>query len=181
LTEVSRVVHRRAKPGCDQAYEDLVRAMLKASSGFPGYISAAVIPPENEGEEFQIIQRFATQGDLEHWRNSGESATWHERLHPVAEADPEYRLLTGLEVWFAPKLVPAGTAPVRWRMTVVSWLGIYPLVAFCLWYVSPLLQGLPYLLRTAVITVVVVVAMSYVVMPRLSRWMAWWVAPTNVK
>ena len=177
MAEISRVVHRRAKPNCDTAYEDLVRAMLKASSGFPGYISAAVIPPKNEGEAFQIIQRFASQEDLEHWRNSEESATWHERLRSVAESAPDYRLLTGLEVWFAPKLVPAGFPPVRWRMTVVSWLGIYPLVAFCLWYVSPLLQELPYLLRTAIITAAVVIAMSYVVMPHLSRWMAWWVAP----
>lgn len=181
MTEVSRVVHRRAKPGCDKAYDDLVRAMLKVSSQFPGYLSAAVIPPKEEGEEFQIIQRFATSEDLDRWRNSEESAIWHERLRAVAEADPEYRLLTGLEVWFAPKLVPASARPLRWRMTVVSWLGIYPIVAFCLWYVSPLLQGLPYLLRTAVITAIVVVAMSYMVMPRLSRWMAWWVAPANTK
>lgn len=177
LTEVSRVVHRRAKLGCDKAYEDLVRAMLKASSLYPGYISAAVITPKIEGEEFQIIQRFATQKDLAGWQSSEESATWHERLNSVAEADPEYRFLTGLEVWFDPKLVFSDVTAVRWRMTVVSWLGIYPLVAFCLWYISPLMQGLPYLLRTAALTAIVVVAMSYVVMPRLSRWMGWWVAP----
>jgi uncharacterized protein len=174
MAEVSRVVYRRAKPGCDKAYEDLVRAMLDASSRFPGYLSAAVIPPKAEGGEFQIIQRFATQGDLDRWRDSEESAMWHERLRPTVESDPEYRLLTGLEVWFAPKLVPANAPPPRWRMTVVSWLGIYPIVAFCLWYVSPLLQGMPYLLRTAILTAIVVLAMSYLVMPRLSRWMAWW-------
>lgn len=179
MAEISRVVHRRAKPGCDKAYEDLVRAMLEASSHFKGYISAAVIPPKKEGEEFQIIQRFATQADLDHWRNSEDCATWHERLRPVAGTDPEYRLLTGLEVWFAPKLVLASEPPPRWRMTVISWLGIYPIVAFCLWYISPVLQELPYLLRTAVLTAIVVVAMSYVVMPRLSRWMAWWLIPEN--
>lgn len=177
MAEISRIVHRRAKPGCDKAYEDLVRGMLEASSRFPGYISAAVIPPKSEGADFQIIQRFASQTDLDRWRNSEECAIWHERLMPVVETEPEYRLLNGLEVWFAPKLVPAGAPAPRWKMTVVSWLGIYPLVAICLWYVSPLLAGLPYLVRTAMITALVVVAMSYVVMPRLSRWMGWWLRP----
>lgn len=144
MAEVSRIVHRRAKPGCDKAYEELVRAMLKASSHFPGYLSAAVIPPKTEGEDFQIIQRFASQEDLDRWRNSDESALWHERLRPEVESEPEYRLLTGLEVWFAPQLVPVNSASPRWRMTIVSWLGIYPIVAFCLWYVSPLLQNLPW-------------------------------------
>lgn len=175
MTEISRVTHRRAKPGCDRAYEDLVREMLRASSHFPGYLSAAVIPPKEAGEEFQIIQRFASQQDLDRWRQSDESALWHERLRLVVDSEPEYRLLTGLEVWFSPKLVPAGAAPPpRWRMTVVSWMGIYPVVAFCLWYVAPLLDGLPYLLKVAVLTIIVVLAMSYVVMPRLSRWMGWW-------
>lgn len=174
MAEISRVVRRRAKPGCDKAYEELVRSMIEASSHFPGYLSAAVIPPKAEGDEFQVIQRFASQDHLDRWQASDECATWHERLRPVVESEPEYRLLTGLEVWFAPKLVPAHSPPSHWRMTVVSWLGIYPIVALCLWYVAPLLNGMPFLVRTAILTVVVVLAMSYVVMPRLSRWMAWW-------
>lgn len=59
-------------------------------------------------------------------------------------------------------------------MTVVTWLGIYPIVAFCLWFIAPLLASVPFLLRTAVITAIVVILMSYVVMPRLARWMGGW-------
>nr|WP_320133394.1 hypothetical protein [uncultured Holophaga sp.] len=55
-------------------------------------------------------------------------------------------------------------------------MGIYPLVAFSLWYISPRLKGLPYLIRVALLTALVVGAMAYVVMPRLTRWMATWVA-----
>ncbi len=59
-------------------------------------------------------------------------------------------------------------------MTVVSWLGIFPTVAALLWFVAPLLAPLPFLVRTAIFTALVAVAMSYLVMPRLSRWMVWW-------
>jgi antibiotic biosynthesis monooxygenase (ABM) superfamily enzyme len=171
---VVRVVRRRAKPGCEEAYEAIVRAMLVQTSKFPGYLAAQLIPPEVAGGEYQLVQRFATEADLARWNGSKERATWHERLRAVAEGDPEYRLLTGLDAWFGPEFIPATAPPPKWRMTVVSWLGIFPTVAFFLWFVSPFLASLPFLIRTAIFTALVAVAMSYLVMPRLSRWMSWW-------
>jgi len=160
---VFRIVRRRAKPGCARAYEE-----------FPGYLAAELIPPETPDGEYQIVQRFATEADLERWNASPERAAWHERLDPVAEGAPEYRLLTGLDAWFAPTVLPAHSPPPRWRMTVVSWMGIFPTVAVLLTFVSPHLEPLPFLLRTAIFTALVATAMSYLVMPRLTRWMAWW-------
>lgn len=178
---VFRVVRRRVKPGCEEAYEVLIRGMFDEASRFPGYLSAALIPPESPQGEYQIIQRFATEQDLERWNQSEERATWHDRLRPLAEGEPEYRLLTGLDVWFAPEVLPAATPPSRVRMTVVSWLGIFPTVSFLLWFVAPVLAPLPFLLRTALFTAMVAIAMSYLVMPRVTRWMKWWLRPAPRK
>lgn len=172
--QVFRVVRRRAKPGYEKAYEALIQGMFQDASSFPGYLSAALIPPEAPGGEYQIVQRFATEQDLDRWNASQERATWNERLRAVAEGNPEYRLLTGLEAWFGPATIPASSPPPRWRMTVVSWVGIFPTVAVLLWFVAPLLAPLPFLIRTALFTALVAIAMSYIVMPRVSRWMAWW-------
>jgi len=152
----------------------MVRAMFLQASRFPGYLAAQLIPPEVAGGEYQLIQRFAREADLTRWNGSKERAIWHERLRAVAEGDPEYRLLSGLDAWFGPEVVAPSSPPPKWRMTVVSWMGIFPTVVFFLWAVSPFLQGLPFLLRTAIFTALVAVAMSYLVMPRLSRWMGWW-------
>lgn len=171
---VFRVVRRRAKPGCERAYEELIQAMFADAKKFPGYLAAELIPPEEQGGEYQIIQRFATEADLERWNVSDERGAWHERLRPVAEGDPEYRLLNGLDAWFAPTVLPAHKPPPRWRMTVVSWMGIFPTVAFLLSFVAPLLSGVPFLVRTAILTAMVAGLMSYVIMPRLTRWMGWW-------
>lgn len=171
---VFRVVRRRAKPGCEPAYEALIAAMFAEARRFPGYLAAELVPPEQAGGEYQIIQRFGTEADLARWNASPERALWLERLQAVAEGDPEYRLLTGLDAWFAPTPVAGHTPPPRWRMTLVSWLGIFPTVGLLLYFVAPLLAPLPFLLRTALFTALVAVLMSYVVMPRLTRWMAWW-------
>lgn len=175
MTEtVLRLVRRRAKPGCEVAYEALIRGMFESASHFPGYLSAQLIPPESVQGEYQLVQRFATERDLARWNASKERATWLTRLRPVAEGEPEYRLLTGLEAWFAPSVLPSTSPPPRWRMTVVSWLGIFPTVAFLLTFVAPVISPLPFIVRTALLTALVAVAMSYVIMPRLTRCMMWW-------
>lgn len=174
---VFRIVRRRAKPGCETAYEALIRGMFEDAARFPGYQSAELIPPAEPQGEYQIIQRFTTEENLAGWNASEIRAVWLERLAQVAEGDPEYRLLTGLDAWFAPTPLPSIRPPARWRMTVVSWLGIFPTVATLLWLVAPWLAPLPFLLRTAVFTALVAVAMSYLVMPRLTRWMKGWLRP----
>lgn len=171
---IVRIVRRRAKPGCRAAYEALVRAMFEEARRFPGFLSAELIPPAETDGEYQLVQRFATERDLERWNASPERAAWHERLRPVAEGDPAYRVLTGLEAWFAPAVVPASVHPPRWRMTLVSWLGIFPTVSLLLAFVAPWLAEWPFLARTALLTALVAVLMAYVVMPRLTRGLAWW-------
>lgn len=175
MSDVSHVTFRRAKPGCAEAYGNLVRGMLKASSLFPGYLSATVIPPEHDDGQFQIIQHFSSQEALDRWHASAECTEWHERLRPVVASEPEYRLLSGMEVWFSPKLTPINGQPPRWRMTIVSWMGIFPIVALVLWLVNPALldMHMPFLPRVAILTILVVPSMSYLVMPILSRAMRW--------
>jgi len=169
-----RIVRRRAKAGCEGAYESMVRGMFEESRKFPGFLSAELIPPESPGGEYQIIQRFATEADLARWNASDERVIWLERLNTVADGEPEYRLLNGLDAWFGPTAIPASAHPPKWKMTVVSWLGIFPTVALLLSFVSPLLADLPFIIRTAIFTAIVALMMSYLVMPRVSRWMAWW-------
>ena len=148
--------------------------MFEDARRFPGYLSAKLVPPESPDGEYQIIQHFATEAEMEGWNASEERALWLEKLAAVAEGDPEYRLLNGLDAWFAPAAVPVGKVPSRLRMTLLSWLGIYPTVAFLLTFIAPHLDFLPTLLRIAVITVLVAILMSYVIMPRLTRWLGWW-------
>jgi antibiotic biosynthesis monooxygenase (ABM) superfamily enzyme len=173
---VSRIVRRRPNPGSEEAYKTLLRGMLEASSRFPGYLSATVIPPHTEADqgEYQVIQRFATQTDLDRWDNSPERAAWHERIRPVAARGAGYHPVNELEVWFSPKPTTSSSAPPRWKMTVVSWLGIFPTATACLAGLGPVLRSWPYLFRMALITAVVAFLMAYVVMPRLSAWTRWW-------
>lgn len=165
---IMRIAHRRAKAGCTDAYEALVRGMFADTQKFPGFLGADLIPPHQEGGEYQVVLRFATEADMERWDVSPQRALWHKRLRTVAEGDPEYRLLTGLEAWFTQPLVPTNHPPVRWKMALITWFGIFPTVALLLAFIAPYLAALPFLLRTAIITGLVVLIMTWGIMPRLT-------------
>jgi len=171
---VVRVAVRRAMPHCGPAYEALLRGMFADMKTCPGFVSADAIPPATEGGDYQVVTKFATEADLRGWDDSETHRNWLARLETVAEGAPAYRVITGLEAWFAPEVVPASVHPPRWRMTLATWLGIFPTASFFNWFVGPLLVFLPFLLRMAVITGLIAFAMSYVVMPRLSRWLKPW-------
>ncbi|TXG81344.1 MAG: antibiotic biosynthesis monooxygenase [Thermomicrobiales bacterium] len=146
---VTRIARRRAKPGCDAAYEAVLRVMFAEVAQFPGFRGADLIPPESAGGEYQVVMRFDSQQQLDAWDVSELRQTWHARLHAVAEGDPDYRLLSGLEAWFALPAAPANHAPVRWKMAIATWLGIFPTVSLVLWFIAPRLVRLlfPWLFR----------------------------------
>jgi uncharacterized protein len=64
--------------------------------------------------------------------------------------------------------------PPRWKTAVVVWLAIYPSITLILWLVGPKMQTWPLAVRTLVITLGVVPAMVYVLVPAFQRLLAPW-------
>lgn len=134
---VTRIARRRARPGQEAAYEALVREMFGQMRASKGFLAADLLPPEAPGGDYQVVINFASEADLAAWDACPARAAIHARMREVAEAEPEYRSLSGLEAWFAPAVVPASMHPPRVRMAVVTWLGIFPTVSFFLYFVAP--------------------------------------------
>jgi uncharacterized protein len=71
---------------------------------------------------------------------------------------------------------PPGPVP-RYKMAVIIWLAIYPALTITLVLLSPLLAPLPLVLRTLVVTALLVPIMVYVLLPAMQRLFAAWLAP----
>lgn len=171
---VMRIARRRPRPGCGPAYEALVRGMFAEARQFPGFMGAELIPPAAPDGDYQVVVKFSDEAGMAAWDASPARRQWHERLAAVAEGPPEYRLLSGLEAWFTPPRVESRQAPSRQRMAFATWLGIFPTVLFLQLTLTPLLAPLPLLLRVALFTGMVVLVMTWLVMPRLTRWLRPW-------
>lgn len=174
---VTRIARRRARPGHEAEYEAMLREMFASMRAHKGFLGGDLIPPETPGGEYQTVVRFASEAELQAWDMSDARLEVLERMKAVAEGEPEFRKLSGLEAWFEPAVVPATMHPPRMKMAVVTWLGIFPTVSFFLWFVLPWLQPLPFLPRTAILTALIVATMTWVVMPRLTRLLRGWLSP----
>jgi len=151
-----------------EAFEAGLRELIRIASCQPGHSSAEVLRGtiRREGRRYYIIYRFSGEASLRAWETSEERKLAVSGLEPLA-IDAGRSELTGLEVWFdQPPDVPP---PRRQQMAVLTWIGIWPLVSVVLWFLTPHLTALPFLVRTAVNSAVLVLAMTYVLMPWLVR------------
>ena len=173
---VIRVVHSRTKEGCYAAYEALILGMFESMKHFPGFLGSELLPPLASSDDYQVIVKFSSQKDLDQWDVSPQREMWHARFRPLLAGEPEYHLLTGLEAWFSLPEIPAGKKPPRNKMAFITWLGIWPTASFFLYFLTPYIESLPYFLRTAIVTGLVVITMTYLLMPRLTKLFKEWLS-----
>ena len=88
------------------------------------------------------------------------------------------QILTGLESWFTLPTQP-GVPPPPYKVALVTWATIFPLITLVVVATAPLLGSLPLVLRLAVTTGVTVPLLTSVVMPRVTRLVGRWLYPTS--
>jgi antibiotic biosynthesis monooxygenase (ABM) superfamily enzyme len=68
--------------------------------------------------------------------------------------------------------------PPRHKMAILTWPGAWALITLILWALGPAMDTWPLPLRTLVVSVLMVVGLTWVVIPYLTRTFAGWLAPT---
>jgi uncharacterized protein len=175
---VTVVVRRRVRAGREADYEAWLKRLVENASELTGYLGTNIHRPAPAGpREYTTVFRFDS---LEHLRAFEESDLRRRALAEVVDlvdGDAIWEKMTGLEVWFAP---PAGTVvpqPSRFRMALVMIAVVYLLVLSIGTGVAYVLASVPMPLRLLVTITIEVFFMTYVLMPRLTRWIAKWIYP----
>jgi uncharacterized protein len=83
--------------------------------------------------------------------------------------------LHGLEAFFRDF---DGAPPTRWKMAVVTWIGIFPTVWLWTWLLSGLLNGPHPVAGMAIADVFIVITLAWIAMPLLTRAFAGWLNQT---
>jgi uncharacterized protein len=176
---VTTTVSRRVKPGHEAFYEQFLEGIIAAASRFPGHLGVEVFRPESAtAGAYRIVYRFETAQHLRRWLDSDEHAAWLERAEPHAIGPTRTSFVTGLESWFTLP-GPPGTPPPPWKMALVTWITIFPLITAIVAATGPLLEGLPPVPRLGIITAVTIPLMTWVVMPRVTRLLRRWLYPAG--
>ena len=166
------------KPGCEKAYEALMVGINEAARRFPGYQRREVIKtPGADTLRYPVILHFDTEANLRRWADSPERQEWLNRMSGMMVESTPLQVLTGLETWFT--LAEAGpmVPPPRYKMMIVTWLAIFPLITAINAIAAPLLDPLPVVVRALLMTSIAVPTMTYLVMPRMTRLFRRWLYP----
>jgi uncharacterized protein len=177
---VTTTVTRRVKPGHEPFYEQFLEGIIAAASRFPGHMGVEVFRPESTSAgEYRIVYRFDTSEHLRAWLDSEERAAWLERAEPHVIGPMRTQFLTGLETWFTLPGQPNTPPPPPYKMALVTWISIFPLITLVVVVLGPLLKGLDLVPSLAITTAVTVPIMTWLVMPRVSRLLRGWLYPDS--
>ena len=166
-------VVRRVASTDAAAMEEELRAFLAYAAQQPGYEGMQILRREAaDTVEFTVLARFADAAARAAFKAVPDYPAWLARLnahalHPVAIQE-----LHGLEAWFA---VPAtGNAPPRWKMAVITYVGVSAVILTLGPLTDPWLASVPYPWSPLVLNVAVVASLTWLVMPRLTRLTRTW-------
>lgn len=176
---VTVLVTRRVSPQGVAAFEAAMDGMLAAARQFPGHLGGQMVRPgeAGSGDEpllYHVVFAFDNEAHLAAWQASPERQHGLQQVAPHTVGAQEMRRVSGLDYWFAPAGSTTKKPPPRWKVALVTWLGIFPTVLMLFLTVAPLLESWPLVLRIGLITALVVLIMTWVVAPRLTRWLAGW-------
>jgi hypothetical protein len=87
--------------------------------------------------------------------------------------------VTGLETWFTLPAQAGAAPPPPYKMALVTWITIFPLITAIVAITGPLLKDLPLAVRLGITTALAVPLMTWVVMPRVTRLLHRWLYPEH--
>jgi len=170
---VTTIAKHRVLPGKEEMFQNWVASISQACQRFSGYMGTEIIRPiERDDHDYACVFRFESFQDLEKWMDSKERKTHMDRLPSIVEGVPDYQQYHSLEFWFEPESTRA-RPPSRHKMALITFLVIWALVHILVPTIPALLPGPP-IFHEIVIVAVIVLLMTYAIMPTITRSLKNW-------
>lgn len=177
---VTAVISQLVKQGCEREYEKWLQGISVAAEKFEGHCGVSIIrPQEHAYPEYVVILKFDRYANLKNWLESDVRQHWIEKSERLVQKPQNMQMLTGLEAWFTLPGKPIQKPPRRYKMAILTWVAVFVLLTILNYVLAPVVGSLPALLRTAVNSGIVVVLLTYVVMPRVTKLFHKWLYPSE--
>lgn len=167
---VTVLISRRIRPGCEAQFERIAQQLLEVASRAPGYLGAHLMHPGEEPEVhdslYHVVLAFDSQKHLEAWQRSPERELGLAAAEPCVDGRTTERSVSGLALWFQG---PSASAPPRWKVAAVTWIGICPTVYLLFLVLWRWIENWWLLPRVMLLTLLVASTMTWVVAPVLTR------------
>ena len=159
----------------EEALNQFARRSLKASGAINMYCLRP--PTGSDSREYGIMRSFADEADRAAFYQSALYQEWLVTIAPMIEIPATFQKLDGMEAWFRES--PADMPP-RWKMAIISWIGVWPLSMLVPVVLVALFgPNIPPVWMAAATAGGIVGLLTWVAMPLLARLFAAWLKPSN--
>ncbi|MAT16929.1 MAG: antibiotic biosynthesis monooxygenase [Planctomyces sp.] len=167
----------QVRPGREDEFEEILTQFVKQSLDFPGTTGVHLIRPApgTNSREYGILRSFLSEEHSRAFYESDMFRQYKADSHELVEGEANIRPLHGLEAFFR----GGNTAPPRWKMAIVTWLGVFPAVLVWSWVTGYLLPGWPWILSVMISTALVTPTLTWLVMPALTILFRPWLVKAN--
>jgi antibiotic biosynthesis monooxygenase (ABM) superfamily enzyme len=171
---VTVVMTRRAREDHGPELVAWAEALCTTAATFPGHLSHAVheTTPGGGATEVAVGLSFAGSEDLVRWERSDARAAALEAGGELTEGTPTPLTLEEMDarLWGKPERAASSVSSVsRWRAAGVVWLGLFPPAVLVNLALEPFTTGWPVVLRTLLLTVVLVPVVVLGTVPLINR------------
>lgn len=166
---ITVLVARKIKKGREREFESALAELQTILEKQPGFQELKAYQPGPPAKEHQIVLSFDNAANLADWQKCAERRAWLERVKPLEEASPRSQVHTGIESWFASPEQEGLAQPPKWKMAVVSWLGIFPIILVVNYTVMPHLKSWPTWASSALTSIILVTLMQTGILPMMTR------------
>lgn len=175
---ISVCITRTVKPGCEADFEQALHDFVQRSLTLPGQMGVHIMrPAPGSGlRDYGIIRRFANRAAVEEFRMSPEYLEWNQIAVELTEGVGRAEELSGLESWFTAPGAPLRSLP-KWKMAVATVIGVYPASLLLGETVGRWTHEWPIPLRALIVAIVMVVLLTWVMMPLVTRLLHGWLHP----
>ena len=101
------------------------------------------------------------------------------RLGELTEGDPRIEELSGLEGWFTLPEHPGLAKPPKYKMALATFLGVFPVAMGLNLTLGPAIRPWHFVLSSAIFNACVVILLTWVVMPLVTRALHRWLFPEH--
>lgn len=175
---INIAITRTIRPECVEEFEAALREFVQQSLKEPGQLGVRILrpPPGARTFEYGIYRQFVSTEARDRFHASQLFLDWEKKVAAFTKGDRTYEEASGLEAWFtAPgrSMVP----PPRWKMAILTFAGVYPLSLLYPTLLRPVLPGWPGWLVQVLVVALMVLTLTWVIMPKLAHAFRRWLRP----
>jgi len=171
------VVSRRIKPGREAEFEESMRNFVQFAMTFPGHRDISILRPAEGGRDYIVVDKFSDVGSRNNFKSSPPYRQWMNRLGEFTDGDSRIEELSGLEGWFTRSEDIRLAKPAKYKMALATFLGVFPVAMILTLTLGPMIRPWPFVLSSPAFNASVVILLTWVVMPLVTRLLHPWLFP----